>query len=126
MKYFYLPAGILAAILCLSLWTGHYVETRTDYWNALLEQAGEAGRQEDWNAARDQLDKIYRDWQSSQTLFHVIMEHSELDEAEDLFAGAAAVCREEDGADFHQLLAQLMKQLELLAETQQTSIKNIL
>ena len=54
------------------------------------------------------------------------MEHDELDQAEELFAGAFAVCREQDGADFHTMLAQLMNQLKLLAETQSVSIKNIL
>ena len=54
------------------------------------------------------------------------MDHNELDEAEELFAGAFAVCREEDGADFHTLLSQLMSQLRLLAETQCVSIKNVL
>ena len=37
-----------------------------------------------------------------------------------------AVCREEDGADFHTLLAQLINQLRLLAETQNGGVKNVL
>ena len=126
MKHFYIPVGILAVILGFSLWAGHYVEARTGQWNTLLAQADELGRTEDWDAAQDRMESIYADWQGSQTFFHIIMEHSELDEVEALFAGALAVCREEDDADFHQLLAQLIKQLELLAETQQVSVRNIL
>ena len=126
MKNFYIPVGILVLILGFSLWTGRYVELRTEHWTALLEQADQEGRMENWNSARDQMDRIYEDWQSSQTFFHIIMDHEELDSAEDLFAGAFAMCREEDDADFHQLLAQLIKQLELLSETQQASIQNIL
>lgn len=126
MKNFYIPAGILLVILGFSLWSGRYVELRTDHWNALLEQADREGGLENWNSAREQMDRIYEDWQGSQTFFHIIMDHEELDHAEELFAGVFAVCREEDGADFHQLLAQLMQQLDLLAETQQTNIKNIL
>ncbi len=126
MKYFYVPMGILVVILGFSLWSGYYVEGRTDHWNAMLTQADESGRQERWEEARDRMDRLYQDWQDAQTFFHIIMDHEELDKAEELFAGAFAVCREEDDADFHQLLAQLMQQLSLLAETQQTSIKNIL
>lgn len=126
MKSLYIPAGILAVILGFSLWSGRYVEQRTGHWSALLEQADQRGRQEDWEAAREQMEKTYQDWQGSQTFFHIIMDHNELDEAEDLFAGAFAMCREEDDADFHQLVSQLIKQLELLSETQQASIKNIL
>ena len=76
--------------------------------------------------AGQKLEEAYADWNGSQTFFHTIMDHNELDEAEELFAGAFAVCREEDGADFHTLLSQLMSQLRLLAETQCVSIKNVL
>jgi hypothetical protein len=126
VKAFYIPVGLLALILGFSLWTGRYVELRTQHWTALLEETGEAARQEDWGEAADRLERAYEDWDSSQTFFHTIMEHDELDKAEDLFAGAFAVCREEDGADFHTLLAQLINQLRLLAETQNGGIKNVL
>ena len=126
MKYFCIPAGLLAVILAFSLWTGRYVEQRTDHWTGLLEEIEDLARQEDWEQAEKRLEAAYADWDGSQTFFHTIMDHDELDEAESLFAGAFAVCREEDGADFHMLLAQLMEQLHLLAETQSTSVKNIL
>ena len=126
MKSFYIPAALLAVILGFSLWTCRYVEQRTGHWNALLEKIEDLARQEDWEAAEEELEAAYADWDSSQTFFHTIMDHSELDEAESLFAGAFAVCREEDGADFHMLLAQLMGQLRLLSETQSVSVKNIL
>ena len=126
MKAFYIPAGLLAVILGFSLWTGQYVEQRTAHWTALLEEIEDLARQEDWEQAEKQLETAYADWDSSQTFFHTIMDHDELDEAESLFAGAFAVCREEDGADFHMLLAQLMEQMRLLAETQSASVKNIL
>ena len=105
MKAFYIPAGLLIAIL--------------------LEQTEQSAAREDWESAESQLTAAYADWDSSQTFFHTIMDHGELDEAEKLFAGAFAVCREEDGADFHQMLAQLTSQLRLLAETQSVSIKNV-
>lgn len=126
MKNFYIPVGILAVILGFSLWSGRYVAQRTEHWSGLLEQADEAGHMEDWDAAREQMDRTYRDWQGSQTFFHIIMDHDALDDAEESFAGAFAVCQEAGSADFHMLLAQLAVQLELLAETQSVSIKNVL
>ena len=97
MKAFLIPVGLLAVILGFSLWAGRYVELRTEHWSALLENAGSAAQMEDWDSAGEQLEKIYADWDSSQTFFHTIMEHDELDQAEELFAGAFAVCREQDG-----------------------------
>ena len=126
MKALYIPAGLLAVILGFSLWTGRYVEQRTSHWSELLSEIDDLARQEDWGQAEERLRSAYADWNASQTFFHTIMDHEELDEAENLFAGAFAVCREEDDADFHMLLAQLTGQLRLLAETQGVSIKNIL
>ncbi len=126
MKAFYIPVGLLALILGFSLWAGRYVELRTEHWTALLEEVDQAGGQEDWALARERLERAYADWDSSQTFFHTIMDHDELDEAEELFAGAFAVCRERDGADFHTMLAQLTNQLRLLSETQSISVKNVL
>ena len=126
MKAFYIPAGLLIFILGFSLWAGQYVELRTEHWAAQLEAADAAGRQENWAEAGQRLFDAYQDWNSSQTFFHTIMDHDELDEAEQLFAGAFAVCREADDADFHQLLSQLISQLHLLSETQSVSVKNVL
>ena len=125
MKAFYIPVGLLAVILGFSLWSGRYVELRTQHWNTLLEEIDGLAGQEAWEQAGQKLEEAYADWDSSQTFFHTIMDHNELDEAEKLFAGAFAVCREGDDADFHQMLAQLTSQLRLLAETQSVSIKNV-
>lgn len=126
MKAFYIPAALLAVILGFSLWTGRYVELQTDHWSALLEEVDDTAHQENWPEARRRMDDAYQDWLGSQTFFHTIMDHEELDQAESLFQGALAVCEEADDADFHLLLAQLICQLRLLAETQSISIKNIL
>ena len=126
MKAFYIPMGLLLVILGFSLWTGRYVEQHTERWNAMLEEIEDLARNEAWAEAEVRLETAYADWDASQTFFHTIMDHSELDETENLFAGAFAVCRERDSADFHMLLAQLAGQLRLLSETQCVSIKNIL
>lgn len=126
MRAFYFPAGLLAVILAFSLWTGRYVEERAQVWSAGLEAAGQAAGDEDWEAARSALQEVYDSWTDSQPLFHVLFSHGDLDEAETLFAGALAVCREADGADFRQLTAQLSGQMRLLSETQQISLGNIL
>lgn len=126
MKTLYIPAAILALILGFSLWAGMYADMRTEQWVTLLDEAGVLAQQENWDEANRVLDKAYRDWNSSQSFYHTIMKHEDLDEAEFFFTGAAAACREEDNEEFHILLAQLTKQLRLLAETQKASIQNIL
>ena len=126
MKAFYIPVTLLAVILGFSLWTGQYVEQRTGRLASLLEETETLVQQEDWTQAEKRLEDAYVDWNTSQAFFHTIMDHSELDEAEELFAGAIAACREADGADCRIFLAQLNVQLRLLAETQCLSVRNVL
>ena len=101
MKAFYIPMGLLLVILSFSLWTGRYVEQHTERWNAMLEEIEDLARDEAWAEAEVRLETAYADWDASQTFFHTIMDHSELDEAENLFAGAFAVCRERDLSLIH-------------------------
>lgn len=126
MKTFYVPVCVLAVILGFSFWAGCYVEGRTEHWNTLLAETDKAVQQDNWTAAEEQLERIYSDWGDKQTFFHVIMEHEELDKAENYFAGAFAMCREEERSGTRIFLAQLMTQLHALAETQSLGIKNIL
>ena len=126
MKALTIPTALLALVLALSLWVGTYAQAQEDRWTAMVALADEAAAREDWPQAAEKLQAAYRDWADSQQLLYTIMDHDQLDAAEIYFIGAMAVCRERDGADFHLLLAQLTTQLQLLAETQCISIKNIL
>lgn len=126
MKAFYIPAAVLAAILAFSLWTGYYVQQSTGEWTALLDESCRAAKAENWTEAAERLDEAYGGWNRCQDFFHIIMDHAELDEVEALFAGALAVCQEQDEPDFHTLVAQLSSGLKMLAETQQFSLRNVL
>ena len=126
MKPLVISLAALGIILAFSLWAGRYVEGRTEDWSDQLSLADVSAQQERWDDAQAQLRQAYADWGRSQTFFHTIMEHDELDEAESLFAAAFAACDEEDAPDFHAAMAQLDSQLRLLAETQAVSIKNVL
>lgn len=126
MKALYIPAAILAAILCFSLWTGRYVDSRVQTWQQILESADHAADQEDWDQAESRLREAERNWETSSAFLHTIMEHDELDEAETLLAGTMAACEVRDQADLHKLLSQLMAQLDHLAETQALDLQNIL
>ena len=126
MKPLILSLGALGTILAFSLWAGSYVSARTGAWASQLSAADDSAQQERWEEAQAQLCDAYASWGRSQTFFHTIMEHAELDEAESLFATAFAACDQEDAPDFHAAMAQLASQLRLLAETQAVSIKNIL
>lgn len=126
MKAFYIPLLLLTAILGFSLWTGQYMAHCSQEWTQILERSDSAAQSENWDLAQEHLERVYASWEQQKTFFHTVLIHEELDDAQSLFAGAFAAAEEQDNEDFHILLAQLSVQLELLAETQAISIKNVL
>ena len=126
MKVLVLPLGAIAVILTFSLWAGSYVQQQADTWEQLFDQAAAAGEEEDWPQASKLLSQAEEHWERSKTFLHTIIEHSELNEAEALFAAASEACFQQDAQEFRCQLTLLTTQLKVLAETQSVSIKNIL
>ena len=126
MKAFYVPVSILVALLLLSLWGSAYVQTRTDTWITAVEALSVPIEEAHWHEVESQLLAVHKDWSNSQGLFHLILEHNDLDEAEKCFSGALAACREEDRLELSIHLAQLISQFIFLGDTQEITLKNIL
>lgn len=126
MKAFYVPVSILVALLLLSLWGSAYVQTRTDTWITAVEALSVPIQEAHWHEVESQLLTVHKDWSNSQGLFHLILEHNDLDEAEKCFSGALAACREEDRLELNIHLAQLISQFIFLGDTQEITLKNIL
>lgn len=126
MKAFYVPVSILVALLLLSLWGSAYVQNRTDTWITAVEALSVPIEEEHWHEVESQLLAVHKDWSNSQGLFHLILEHKDLDEAEKCFSGALAACREADRLELSIHLAQLISQFIFLGDTQEITLKNIL
>ena len=126
MKAFYVPVSILVALLLLSLWGSAYVQNRTDTWITAVEALSVPIEESHWHEVESQLLAVHKDWSNSQGLFHLILEHNDLDEAEKCFSGALAACREEDRLELNIHLAQLISQFIFLGDTQEITLKNIL
>lgn len=126
MKALYIPVAVLAAILLLCLGTGSYINTCTEGWLDGLDKTSELIEKELWNDAQTQLLSVHRDWEHRQAVFHLFLEHQDLDEAEILFSGAIAACHERDSVEMRIHLKQLSTQMVFLAETQAVSFQNIL
>lgn len=126
MKAFYVPVSILVALLLLSLWGSAYVQNRTDTWITAVEALSVPIEESHWHEVESQLLAVHKDWSNSQGLFHLILEHNDLDEAEKCFSGALAACREEDRLELNIHLAQLISQFIFLGDTQEVTLKNIL
>ena len=126
MKAFWIPLTLLSLLLFAALWTGGFVEQATAQWTAELEKTITLIPGEAWDESEERILNLKQDWNQRSTFFHIIMEHQDLNEVEQLLSGAIAACREEDSVELHILLRQLIAQIQFLREMQQASIKNIL
>lgn len=126
MRAVRVPVFVLAAVLAYILCNAAWVTGESQRWLDAAAQVSDAalqGSTEDTGEALDALDAL---WQRPQGYLHIVISHTELDEAEALLAQARAAVRQGDMQTLYPIMAELRSQFELLAETQQVSLKNIL
>lgn len=126
MRAVRVPVFVLAAVLAYILCNAAWVTGESQRWlDAAAQVSGAAlqGSAEDAGEALDALDAL---WQRPQGYLHIVISHTELDEAEALLAQARAAVRQGDMQTLYPIMAELRSQFALLAETQQVSLKNIL
>ena len=120
------PLAVLALLLGFSLWTGTSIGTDTQRWQQQLEQADALAQQENWTAAEEALSGSYRDWTARQSKLHILLRHDAIDDAEAMYLRAMAFAATEEPSEFRAEIADLQSQLELLAELERLSLKNVL
>lgn len=125
MKFFWIPAAILALLLTLSILSAAAVNAAVEPWRAALEEAAEAAG-EDWERAERIVGETRAAWEARHAQLHVITAHDALDAADALFAAAESAAAARDEADFRTALAQLDAQLRVVAERQQPTLRNVL
>ena len=126
MKSFVIPVAVLTALLALSLWNGRWLTARCEDWTAQLDAIDDCAAEDSWEAAAEQLEALYGDWQQVQTWLHITTEHDVLGEAETLFCRAAVLAEEEDSVEFRAHIADLAAALQLLCEMEQVRVGNVL
>ena len=126
MKHWVPPFLVLALLFGGAMANARYVAQSVEDWCAGVETALAAAETEDWSGALDALDAVYGDWDARQTYFHIMVEHDELDAAENLFAVSRSSIESEDAEELRTNAAELLTQLRLLREMEEISIRNIL
>lgn len=126
MRAVRIPVFVLAAVLAYILCNAAWVTGESQRWLDAAAQVSDAALQGSTEDAGEALDALDALWQRPQGYLHIVISHTELDEAEALLAQARAAVRQRDMQALYPIMAELRSQFELLAETQQVSLKNIL
>ena len=126
MKYFWIPAAILAALVAASLWNARQVEADITPWREAAGYAIDAAERGGWDAALDAVRETRDDWYAHHSYFHIVIAHDELDKVDALFAEAESFAVERDMGEFRAEMSELIVQLGILVETQKLTIRNVL
>ena len=126
MKRLWIAAALLLFLLGASLANARYAQNVTDGMRERLRQAQALAEQEDWNRAEALTRQAYEDWQGHHFYFHTTMRHSDTDQVLRDFRSVLEYLQLQEPDQYNAANADLMAQLELLAEMEQPTVVNVL
>ena len=117
---------ILLLLLGLSLYSGHAIGTLTGNCVQQLKAAQQLAAQDDWPQAREITQKVFQNWQEHDFSIHALARHSDADQILISFRAVGQYLQLEEMDQYAAANTTLITQLELLAEMEQASLKNVL
>ena len=126
MKRLWIASAILVLLLGGTLLNAWYAEQLTGNLISRLEQAQELARSEHWPQAEELTHQVYADWEASHFYLHTFMKHSDTDQ---ILRGFQSVLEYLDIQELDQYAAanaDLICQIQLLAEMEKASMVNVL
>lgn len=126
MKRLWIAAAILVLMLGASLVNGWYAQSLTGEMTKQLRQAQSFTELDDWERAESVTRQVYEDWQEHHFYLHTLMRHSDTDQVLRAFRQVMEYLRLQEPDQYNAANADLIAQLELLAEMEQPSVVNVL
>lgn len=126
MKRLWIAVGILLLILGTALGTGWWANQFTGDLTDRLEAAQELAGRGQWEKADEVTQQAYQLWQSKQFPLHVLMRHADTDQIYMSFREVEQFLNLREPDQYAAANAQLIAQLELLAEMEAPTLENVL
>lgn len=126
MKRLWIAVALLALMLGGALTNAWYSKSMTGRMGAQLRQAQAMTEQERWAEAEQLTRQVFEDWQDHHFYLHVTMRHSDTDQILRTFRAVLEYLELEEPDQYNAANADLITQLELLAEMEQVSLSNVL
>ena len=125
MKRLWIAAALLLLLLGASLLNGWYAQKLTSGMRQQLELAQALSLRGDWGQAETLTRQAYSQWQGHHSYFHILMRHSDTDQVLRAFRSVMEYLKLQEPDQYNAANADLMAQLELLAEMEQASLTNV-
>lgn len=126
MKRLWIATSILALLLIGSLANAWYAQSLTGRMTDQLEKAQQLAQRNQWDQASQLTSQVYEDWQGYHFYLHSVLRHSDTDEILRGFRSVLQYLKIEEMDQYAASNADLIAQIELLAEMEQASVVNVL
>lgn len=126
MRRLWAAAVLMILMLGGTLVNARYAQQLTDGLAGRLEQAQALACQERWEEAEALTQEVYQDWQEHHFYLHTVMRHSDTDQILRAFRGVLEYLELGEIDQYTAANADLVAQLELLAEMEQATLVNVL
>ena len=126
MKRLLATIAILALMLGGSLYNAWFAQSLADSLTVRLEWAQDLARQSQWDQAAHLTRQVYQDWQNHHFYLHTVMRHSDTDQILRSFQCVLQYLDIRELDQYTAANADLVSQIQLLAEMEQASLVNVL
>lgn len=126
MKRLWIAVSILSVIFAATLFNSWYLGSLIEEYTLRLSTAQDMTSQNAWSSATQLTEQVIQDWQTHDFYFHVMLPHKDIDEIHLTFCEVQEYLHLEETDQYTAANAKLVAQLELLAEMDQLTVKNIL
>lgn len=126
MKRLWTAAALLALLLAASLVNAWYAQSLADGLTAQLEQAQAQAENGAWDRAQALTQGAYEEWGRHHFYLHSVLRHSDTDQILRGFRSVLEYLSIQEMDQYAAANADLVTQLELLAEMEQASLVNVL
>lgn len=126
MKRLWIAAALLSILLAGTLVNAWYVQSLCDNLTERLDGAQQLARENQWEQASALTRQVYQDWQAHHFYLHCVLRHSDTDQILRSFRSVLQYLDIQELDQYAAANADLLAQLELLAEMEQASVVNVL
>lgn len=126
MKRLWAAGAVMVLMLGGTLVNAWYADKLTSDLAQRLEQAQVLACGERWTEAEALTQAVYQDWQDHHFYLHTVMRHSDTDQILRAFRGVLEYLKLGEIDQYTAANADLVAQLELLAEMEQATLVNVL
>lgn len=125
MRRFYGALTVLLVLLALSLYNGYYAKQLTSQIASELTKAQEYAASDQWDLAATHTKTAHELWDAHDFYLHVSMRHTDTDNILLSLQAVEEAIALEEADQYRTSNAQLITQLQLLAEMEAPSLQNI-